>query len=515
MTQSQNAPAAAFGARHQARARLEQADNLRRQGQLDRAESLCFELTRRYPDYVAALHTLGLIHVDRGNFQRALDCLIRAQMLDPDNGIILTALGLTYMRLGAREMAARTLGHALAGGFDDASMFASLGELYRDGHDYKGAEEAYRNALKRDHGLESSKIGLALCLSAVGKYAEAADVLQDTFRQGHCSLSLLDAIASLPQNNVSIDLTSALDLLATQQRKQDAASRNTFAFVRAAALHGAGRFSQAWDQLEAANHALSAQHKAQLKEDVARQERSLARLRAQPRQPAVTGDNPFTLFILGPSRSGKSSLELLLGSLDGVAAAYEAPIVDAALRRAYQAAALPAGGDLDQLPSELQASYRDRYIDELTQHVGSARVLTSALSDHIHHVSAIAPLIPNVRFVLMRRNPQDTALRIYLSKYLRGNAYAYDLKSIADYLAWYDAMIALVAEKHSEMSMVVTYEDMIADPSAVRERVAGLVGLSIGHAPTPDLVHDRDVAKPYDALTASFLAVARSELPSV
>ena len=515
MTQSQNAPATALGTRHLARAQLEQADDLRRQGQLDRAESLCFELTRRYPDYIAALHTLGLIHVDRGNFQRALDCLVRAQMLDPGNGIILTALGLTYMRLGARDMAARTLDHALAGGFDDASMFASLGEVYRDGHDYKRAEEAYRNALKRDHDLESSKIGLALCLSAVGRYAEAAGVLQDAFRQGHCSLSLLDAIASLPQNNVSIDLVSALDLLATKQRTQDPPLRNTFAFVRVAALHKAGRYSQAWDHLEAANHALSAQHKAQLKEDIARQERSLARLRAQPRQPAVTGDNPLTLFILGPSRSGKSSLELLLGSLDGVAAAYEAPIVYAALRRAYQAAALPAGGDLDQLPSELQASYRDHYVEELARHIGSARVLTSALSDHIHHVSAIAPQIPNVRFVLMRRNPRDTALRIYMSKYLRGNAYAYDLKSIADYLAWYDAMIGLVAEKHAETSLVVTYDDMIADPNAVRDQVAGLVGLSVGHAPTPDLVDDRDVAKPYDALMASFFAVARSERPGV
>src|SRR5215470_18382718 len=128
VTRTQNSPATAPGARQQARRQLEQADDLRRQGQLDRAESICFELTRRYPDYVAALHTLGLVHLDRRNFQRALDCLVRAQMLDPGNGMILTALGLTYMRLGARDMAARTLGQALAGESGDASILASLGE---------------------------------------------------------------------------------------------------------------------------------------------------------------------------------------------------------------------------------------------------------------------------------------------------------------------------------------------------------------------------------------------------
>jgi len=507
MTRSQNSAATGSDARRQARRQLEQADKLRQQGQLDRAESICFELTRRYPDYVAALHTLGLVHLDRRNFQRALDCFVRAQMLDPGNWMILTALGLTYMRLGAREMAARTLSQALAGGSGDASILASLGELYRNDHDYTRAEEAYRKALTRDDGLESSKIGLALCLSALGRYAEAADVLQDAFRQDHCSLSLLDAIASLPQKSVSIDLESGLDLLATKHRAQDGEFRNTFAFVRAAALHRAGRHSQAWDQLEAANRFLFAQHKAQLKEDIARQDRSLAHLRAQPHRPPPTGNNPHTLFILGPSRSGKSSLELLLGSLDGVAAGYEAPIVDTALRGSLQASALPACRDLDQLSNDLHALFRDRYLDEVTRRAGPARVLTSALSDHIHHVSAITSLIPNVRFVLMRRNPPDVALRMYMSKYLRGNAYAYDLKSIADYVAWYNAMIALVAQKHSDVSIVVSYENMIADPNAVLHSVAGLIGLRVASGPRPDLIDDRDVAKPYKELMGAFLAV--------
>jgi hypothetical protein len=174
------------------------------------------------------------------------------------------------------------------------------------------------------------------------------------------------------------------------------------------------------------------------------------------------------------------------------------------LRRTYQAGALPVGGDLDQLPAELYPLFRGRYIDELARRVGSARVLTSTLSDHIHHVSTVASLIPNARFVLMRRRRQDTALRIYMSKYLRGNAYAYDLKSIAEYLAWYDAMIELVARTYSDAALVVSYEDMIADPNAVLDKVTGLIGLDVGAGPRPALVDDRDVAKPYEDLMGAF-----------
>ena len=328
----------------QARVRLEQADHLRQQGQLDRAESICHGLTQRYPHYLAALHTLGLIYLDKRNFPRALDCLVRAQMLDPDNWMTLTALSLNYMRLGATEMALRTLHRALAIRPDDASIFASLGEIYRNEGEYNLAEDAYRKALTLDGRLESSKIGLALCLSALGRHSEAASVLQGAIEQGICSLSLLDALATLPQRSVTIDLLKALDLLAASQRAPDAEFKNTAAFIRATALHMAGRYSEAWHQIEAANRPVFAQHKSELKEDIARRERSLVRLRDTPPRPVLTGNHPVTLFILGASRSGKSSLEHLLCSLDGVTAGYETPIVETALRSAYQASALPTQG---------------------------------------------------------------------------------------------------------------------------------------------------------------------------
>jgi tetratricopeptide (TPR) repeat protein len=497
MSQATSSPGTQSHREQQPLKQLEEADYLRQQGQLDRAESICLELTRRYPDYVAALHTLGLIYLDKRNFPRALDCLVRTQMLDPDNWMTLTALGLSYMRLGAREMAVRTFNQALAIRPHDASVFASLGELYRSDNDYASAQDAYRKALKLDGSLESSKIGLALCLSALGKYAESADVLQKAFRQGHCSISLLDAMASLPDKTLSIDLLSALDLLAKRQRTQDPEFWNTFAFVRAAALHKVGRYSEAWRQLEAANGALFAQYKPQISQDTARQDKSLARLRAASQGPPVTGSSPLTLFILGPSRSGKSSLELLLSALDGISAGYETPIVETALRRAYQASAIPAIGDLDNLTPALYPLFRDCYLDELTRRARRARVFTSALSDYIHHASTIASLIPNVRFVLMRRNSQDTALRMYMSKYLLGNAYAYDLKSIAGYLAWYDAMIDLFAQKYRDVSIVVTYENMIADPYAVLNKVGGFAGLSVRDGTKPELVDDRGVGEPY------------------
>jgi tetratricopeptide (TPR) repeat protein len=485
---------------HEARAQLEQADQLRQRGELDRAEAICTTLVRQHPDYIAALHTLGLVYLDEGKFERALDCLIRAQMHDPENWLTLTALGLCYVRLGAADMAIQTLNRALAIGAKDAGIFASLGEAYRNEREYELAENAYRNALALDPGLELSIIGLALSLSALGKYEESADILQNAMKRGHRSFALLHVLSTLPSSNVKIDLLNALDSLSPHQRGPDAETKNSFAFVRATALHTAGRYAEAWRQLEAANVPLAAQHQSELKDDIARREKSLARLCNATYRPPLAANSPVSLFILGCSRFGKSTLEQLVSSVPGVKAGYEGPIVENALRRTYQSAALPIRPHLEDLPAELLPSFRNHYMADLTKRAGTARVFTSALSSRIHDAGLIASTIPNIRFVLLRRNSKDSALRIYMTNYLRGNSYAYDLKSIAAYMDWYARMIDLMAEKFSKISVIISYESMIADPMAAVRQVADLAGLSVDDGMKLHPVDDRDVAKPYAQL---------------
>src|SRR6266566_2700625 len=110
--------------------RLQNAEQLRAQRHVDRAQAICEGLVREHPDYMAALHTLGLIQLDKGDYQRALDCLVRAAMHDPENWGTLTALSATYLRLNAPEMAAQTLERARAFNPADVSVLLMLGEIY-------------------------------------------------------------------------------------------------------------------------------------------------------------------------------------------------------------------------------------------------------------------------------------------------------------------------------------------------------------------------------------------------
>ena len=460
---------------------LEEADRLRQQGKLDRAESTCFSLVRRYPGYVAALHTLGLVYLDKGDFERALDCLVRAAMRDPTNWMTLTALSLAYLRLGASEMAAETLNKALATRPRDASILTSLGEIHRQEREYELAQQAYRQALTLDPNMETPATGLALCLSACGQSAEAATVLSEAYGRGMRSLNLLHVLTTLPSNAVNIDILAALNQLAVHQSPADAAFKNTYLFVRAAALDAAGRNSEAWETLNAANRPLASEFQGQLKAHVTRREKSLERIRSFSKSPALPSGQtqPISLFILGASRSGKTSLERLVSSLDDVKAGSEVSILETAARRSFQAAAIPSSNHLEEIPRPLLSSFRLNYLEDLVRRAGSARVFTNTLPGHIHNAFLIANVIPNVRFLLLKRGLEDTAWRIYLTKYLYGNPYAYDLKAIRAYLDWYNAMIDLVAEKLPDITRVISYEAMVGNPAATLSEAAELCGLGL------------------------------------
>jgi tetratricopeptide (TPR) repeat protein len=97
---------------HAANQQLHEAEQLRQQRKLTRAQAICEALVNRHPDYVAALCTLGLIYGDKGNYPQALVYLGRAAMHDPFSWPTLLALGDIYLQLCATEMAVQTLQQA-------------------------------------------------------------------------------------------------------------------------------------------------------------------------------------------------------------------------------------------------------------------------------------------------------------------------------------------------------------------------------------------------------------------
>lgn len=305
-------------------------------------------------------------------------------------------------------------------------------------------------------------------------------------------------MTTLPAAAMKNGILGLLDKL--QLGKEHTEARLTYQFVRGAALDSAGRHAEAWECFRAANRAIALTCEDELRSYVAREQANLVALRDMPNRTAKPDDRlPISLFILGPSRSGKTSLERLVGSLDGVKRGYENPSVDISLQRTFDAAALPRSKFLEQLPPAYLPAFRDIYHEQIARRAGSARVFTNTTPDRIHEAGLIAANIPNARFVFVTRDKDDNALRIYMKKYLRGNSYAYDLKSIYEYLDWYEQMAGLLIAKFPDAVRHVRYETIVSDPLAAAAAAADLCGIAVNDA-LPPVGDDRGCAEPYRAL---------------
>ena len=485
---------------------LDQAEQLRQKGKLDRAQSICEGLVRRYPDYMGALHTLGLIYADKKNYQRAFDYLARAAMLNPRSWNTLTALSGVYLRLGANEMAAQTLEQARRIKPKDASVLVTLGEIYVEEREYELARDAYQEALQLEPDLVPAAMGLGWTQSYLGNDSEAAKIFEGLIKRGLHTVEPVLALTSLSASTVSIDLLDQINKIVRDPSEDAAEFESSIAFARAAAMDKRGRHAEAWDQLVRANSIMFSRVRDDLQRIKARQQASLTRVQGSPISVAGEDHNethPMSLFILGSSRSGKTSIERLIATLPGVKRGYENPIVEKAIRRTLQNAALLTSEYFDSLPDQLRPQCRATYQEELALRAREARVFTNTHPGRIYDVARMAATLPRCKFIFVKRNVDDTVLRIYMRRYNRGNAHAYDLRSAHEHVIWYHQMIDWLAKGLKGSARVIQYEDMVADPSGALSVAAELCGLPRPSPVVPSLGDDRGCATPYRGFLGS------------
>jgi tetratricopeptide (TPR) repeat protein len=484
--------------------RLQQAEQLRQKGQFDDAQSICESLLQLHPDYAGALHTLGLIAGDREDHQQALNYLVRAAMLNPHSWMTLTALSGVYLRLGAVEKAKETIGQARQIEPKQAAVFLLQGDIFREDREYEFARDAYRHALAIDPNLVAAEIGLGWCLADLGEYRQATEVFESLVQRGTPLVEPLRALASLPATAVRIDLLRPLEKVRRQQDESAAQFERAIAFIRAMGLHRAGLHGQAWEQAVQANRSVFAAVQDELKrlDDMRRVSRvALQQYRGHGGFPGG-GDarQPMSLFILGPSRAGKTTMEKLVSTLPGVKRGYENPIVENAVRRTFQISALPPDSALSSLPAPAHPLCRTLYREELERRLAGKVVFTNTNSGCLFEAVHIASVFANVRFIFVKRNVEDNLLQIFMREYQAGNPYAYDLKAARQHISWQHQIIDLMAEKFPDIVRVIQYEDMLANLMVYLRTAAELCGLSIPNGLLPTVAGDPGCSAPYRQL---------------
>lgn len=485
----------------EARMQLEFAENLRQDRNYHEAKQVCDSILGRFPNYSAANHTLGLVYADMQDYTNALINLVKASMLNPNEPQLLTALAGVYLRLGSNEMAMRTLNEARGRDADDISILMTLGELYREESEYALAATAFREVSEVDPDFEQSYQGLGQSCIHLGDYKTAIVSFEKLLSAGKRSISLLYSLSQVPVEMRSIDVLPLLDEATGDAGKFDPNFEILKAFTNAALLDQKGEYQAAWDKMNEANQLVEVPPMANMLAEISFRNRLLGDVK---RHPVVTAraDNQHknqtsTLFILGPSRAGKTTLEFLIGSFKGVKRGFENPSVEHSVKQAFLSDAFPPREQILELPPPLDDAFRKHYFEEINKRADGARIFTNTHPGLVQSVLRLVSVIPDSRFLFVKRDADDIALRIFMKKYRAGNFHSYNLEHVREYISWYYEMIDLLAERLPDHSRVIKYEDLIENPAAAIETAKEICDLGRDSTPALSLGDDRGCAAPY------------------
>jgi len=482
------------------------AERSRSAGDLDHAQNLLEQLLSRYPDYFSALSTLGMVHMQRQAYRAAFPHLARAAMLNPDDWITLTNLGKVYLELDAPERAIHYLEKSLELDSSQHSTLFIIGTALISKKQYSRAAEILERICAAGPEIPAAPLWLSHCYLQLQRYDEAAKILKQAMESplDRDLLSFGCILANELPKDAKLDLVilETLDQLGGHQANDAEETKLNIIFSRAACLERHGKHKEAWQCLSEVNAELAEQNTERRKiywkqaEDLL--ETSLSWMPSQDSSPEDTGDSPTLLFILGPSRSGKTTLENLAAELPGVIKSYENDIVIAAAKRVSQMADLLTTEYICKLPREFDSDVSKTIQMLLQDAAKSTDFITVTHPGVIHDVGRLTDCVSNVRFAFVKRNEDDNAFRIFGHFYkLNTNEYAHSTSEIYSYLNQYNQLIDHWLETLGDKTILINYEEMIDNPHATLERVAQFCGVDMPADPVLQTGDDRSCSAPY------------------
>jgi tetratricopeptide (TPR) repeat protein len=421
---------------------------------------------------------LQLYHAER--FDDAIAVWEHGLQLAPENSEAHAHVAKALLQQSRAEMAATHARQALYLDPGSADAHTSLGvALQQLGKTEAGALH-FRQALSIDPGHSGALCNLGQACSVEGDIPGAVDLLRRAIRQHPGEALAYYNLASVHQFRREDEELSTLERLT---RRSGLADRDAIYihFALGKALEDIGDYRRAFAEYQAGNRIKRS--KIDYAEPAVRAEFQCAAatfdtaLMEKLRDAGNSSQAP--VFVIGMPRSGSSLVEQVLASHPEIHGAGEldtiANIARATLIRTGRQGTFAEFASL--LTAEVLRDFGCAYLASLPAS-GRSRCVNKMPGNFLY-AGLIRLIFPNARIIHTSRNPVDTCVSCYTTRFEQGHPYSYELGELGRYYNWY---AELMTHWHSVMpadSMLeVSYEELIADLEGQARRMIEYCGLS-------------------------------------
>lgn len=476
------------------------------------AERGCVRTLQLYPDFVPALHLLGLCLWQRGEFPEATDAMRRAADQAPPDARVLHDLGNLYFEQGLWQPAVQAYSQAIELAPARAESFLNLGVTCENLARYTEAERAYQRACELDSGLASAASSLAALAEGANRLEEAELWVTRALAQ-----DAEDPVANLTR--AQLDMRAGRAEAAAQRLEQllqhPMSSRNrSLALARLGAVYEKrADYERAFTTFAASKQAMNLPGTAaagpgiytiETARRVARYQEALAAHQSG----AAVETEPAPLFLVGFPRSGTTLLDQILSSHPRVTSLEEKDnlrdllqdfvVTDAGLKR------------LVTLESSALDPYRKKYwarVAESFPERDASKLFIDKMPLNTLFMPLIACLFPAARYIFALRDPRDVVLSCFTRAFGLNEAMRHFL-TLEGTAAYYAAVMGIgrrCLEQRSAAIHVLRYETLIDDTEGEARRLCEFMGVDWN----PDMLKFQETARRRRINTPSYSQVVQ------
>lgn len=200
------------------------------------------------------------------------------------------------------------------------------------------------------------------------------------------------------------------------------------------------------------------------------------------------------IFVVGLPRSGTTLMEQILVSHSAVREGAEAGVfrhAAMALPNFRPASMLELNED-PRWKGDVWSRIGKAYLHLLDERFGPGDgLLVDKTLTHAKWIGPIAHVLPEARFIWMRRDPGAIAWSCFRTRFARGINWSWSLTDMGRHFHFMDQMHAHWSSVYDDRVLSIRYEDLVADPETWIPRALAHVGLR----DEPQTRHSHDVAR--------------------
>lgn len=451
---------------------LQQAFQLYQSGQADKAAAICRDVLRTQPQQPDALHVLGNVAKDKGQFQEALQYFQQGLQIAPGHVHLLNSAGLLFRKMGYLHEARQCFERAIE---IDPGFFQgryNLANLCRAEGDLESAEALYRQILNQQSGFADALANLASILEAKHQLDEARALAGKAVEAEPTNYMARVTLANVARREQRFD--EVLEHLGPLLEKNVMSPTNfvVAAGLMAHAYQGVGEYGKAFDLYQRANdafHDMYAGPMRGLRSVYAPESLQVLHDYFSGREPSdfetAQRDSKAPVFLLGFPRSGTTLLDQILSSHSRVTVLEEKENLEEFYRR------FPAAPQrLDELMAcseEVLQAWRDNYWQEVSKEVelSDAGMIVDKLPLNTILLAHIRKLFPAAKIIFALRDPRDAVFSCFQQRFGMNQAMFQFLK-LETAASYYDRAMSLAKVYIDQLSIpvhLVRYESVIAD----------------------------------------------------